>query len=178
MLFLVIVLASKNYKVFATFFSLAQNLPRLVFLPMVPNSYSWYNLLDLKHNSRTHLWHVEHPQEPSHNQRLSGSSISDHSQNSAWTVPSTLGHILQNGLGSHELHSAPQGLVRCTARVIDLVAQGDVGKESLVSVDLLNGEDHGLHPTEGSEVKSVEQKFIYKETVSSSVQLSESLSNI
>lgn len=42
----------------------------------------------------------------------------------------------------------------CTARIIDPIAQGDVGKEFAISVDLLNCKDHSLHPTESAEVES------------------------
>lgn len=42
----------------------------------------------------------------------------------------------------------------CAAWIINPVAQCDVGKEFVISVDLLYGKDHSLHPTESPQVKS------------------------
>lgn len=98
---------------------------------------------------------MEDPQETGHHQRLSGASVSDHHWYGPVTASFALQPLLKSGmfLASHQLNAGLESLVRCAARVIDLVTQCDVGKELAASVDLLNGKDHGLHPAERAEVK-------------------------
>lgn len=98
---------------------------------------------------------MKDPQETGHYQRLSGASVSDHHWYGPVTGSVSLPPLLKTGilLTSHQLNAGLESLVRCAARVVDLVAQCDVGKELAVPVDLLNGEDHGLHPAERAKVK-------------------------
>lgn len=50
------------------------------------------------------------------------------------------------------------------ARIVDLVAQRDVGQQFVISVDLLDGKDHSLHPTERPKVKP-RKKFNFIEYI-------------
>lgn len=103
----------------------------------------------------TYLRNIKDSQETGHYQRLRGASISDHHRYDPMAGSIVL-QLLQKTrvvLTCHQLKTGLESFVRCAARVVDLVAQRDVGKQLHASVDFLNGKDHRLHPAECAEVK-------------------------
>lgn len=62
---------------------------------------------------------------------------------------------------SHKTKCGFEGFRHCVARVKDPVAKGDVRQKSTAVVYLIDGENHGLEPTETTEIEPGETHKVW-----------------